>query len=102
LTRERWFKLSFEEQMANVGADVGRAINWREKDVQRSSAAFETSLELLDLTIDDNKNRNKFEELCEIRKKLVDYFMYDNIYSSSNEKWNSYFYAFNYAVAISR
>jgi hypothetical protein len=100
LTRERWFKLSFDEQMANVGADVGRAINWREKDMWRSGGAFETSLELLDLTIDDEKNKEKFEELFNVRKDLVDYFISGSVDKLIDEKWNSYFYAFNYAARI--
>ena len=32
LTKEKWQALSIFEQMANVGAEVGRAINWRKKD----------------------------------------------------------------------
>ena len=28
----RWQKLSFFEQMANIGSEVERAINWRGKD----------------------------------------------------------------------
>lgn len=100
LTKERWQKLNFFEQMANVGAEIGRAINWREKDEQRSDAAFERGLELLDLTIDDKKNHKGgcLKELCRLREVLVDYFCFDNIYGSSDEKWNNYFYAFNYAA----
>lgn len=98
LTRERWSRFSFDEQMANVGAEIGRTINWRNKDVQQSSRHFETGLELLDLTIDDKKNKNKFEELLRVRECLADYFCFDNIYGSNDEKWNNYFYFFNYAA----
>jgi len=102
LARERWFRFSFDEQMANVGAEVGRTINWRGKDIQQSSRNFETGLELLDLTIDDEKNKGKFKELCDLRKKLVNYFCFDDANNSSDEKWNNYFYGFNYATAIKR
>lgn len=102
LTKEKWQSLSFFEQMANTGAEIGRAINWRVKDKKMSEAAFFRGLELLDLTIDDHKNRNKLKELCRLKEVLADHFCFDNIYGSTDEKWNNYFYAFNYAVAINR
>lgn len=54
---KRWLKFSLLEQMANIGAEIGRAINWREKDKKESQAFFERGLELLDLTINDPKNK---------------------------------------------
>ena len=56
LANGRWNKLSIFEQMANVGADVGRAINWREKDKKESQFAFWRALELLDLMKLDPRN----------------------------------------------
>lgn len=102
LTEERWFQLSFFGQMANLGCEVARAIKWKKEDAERSVAAFESALELLDLTIDDKKNHTRgcLKELCRLREVLIDYFMYDNIYGSSDEKWNNYFYAFNYAAQL--
>jgi len=100
LTEERWQRFSIFEQMANIGSEIGRAINWREKDKKRSEAAFDRGLELLDLTIEDKKNIKRLKEICRLREVLVDYFCFDNIYGSSDEKWNNYFYAFNYAARI--
>lgn len=102
LTKERWFSLSFFEQMANLGSEVSRAIKWKKKDPERSKYAFESALELLDLTIEDTKNkkRSKLEELCRLREVLADYFCFDNIYGSNDEKWNNYFYGFNYAASL--
>jgi len=102
LTLEKWQKLSFFEQMANVGAEIGRAINWRQKDKEKSMAAFERGLELLDLTIESNKDRSKLTELCRAREMLADYFYFDNIYHSTDKQWEDYFYNFNYAVALKR
>ena len=103
LTEERWFKLSFFEQMANLGVEVGRVIRWRGECPERSKAAFESALELVDLTIKDKRNRgSRLKELCRLREVLVDYFCFDNIYGSSDEKWNNYFYAFNYAARINK
>lgn len=94
----RWFKFFLVEQLANVGTEVGRAVNWRNKNIEDSKMAFERAVELLDLTIEDPKNKKRLKELLRLREMLVDYFCFDNIYKSSDEKWSNYFYAFNYAA----
>lgn len=102
LTEERWFRLSFFEQMANLGSEVSRVIKWKKNDQERSGRAFESALELLDLIIADEKNKTKPKliELCRLREVLADYFCFDNVYGSNDEKWNSYFYGFNYAASL--
>ena len=101
LTEEKWQSLSFFEQMANIGAEIGRAINWREKDKELSTASLYRGLELLDATIQDKKNqKSRLIELCRVREALADYFCFDNIYGSDDEKWNNYFYGFNYAANL--
>ena len=48
LAAGRWSTFSLVEQMANVGSDVGRAINWKAKgNLPYSQKAFERALELL-------------------------------------------------------
>ena len=97
----RWIMLSFAEQMANIGAEIGRAINWKKRDEKLSQLAFERGIELLDLTIDDKKNHgSRLGELCRLKEVLGDYFMGDNEYGSTKENWNSYFYFFNAAAAV--
>jgi hypothetical protein len=100
--KDRWFRFSLIEQMANIGSEIGRAINWKNKDEKMSKASFERGLELLDLTIEDPKNKRRLKELLRVRETLADYFCFDNIYASSDEKWNDYFYAFNYAANLNR
>jgi hypothetical protein len=100
--KNRWLRFSLVEQMANIGAEIGRAINWSKKGKKESTVFFERGLELLDLTIGDPKNRKRLRELLRVRETLADYFCFDNIYGSSDEKWNNYFYAFNYAASINR
>lgn len=98
----RWQKFTFFEQMANIGSEIGRALNWKEKSPKDSKMAFERGLELLDLTIADPKNKNRLKELLRIRETLADYFVFDNDYSSSKNSWNNYFYSFNYAARLGR
>jgi len=100
LTPERWFKFSFDEQMANVGADIGRAINWRNKDKEQSKNFLKMGLILFDAIIADPKNKDKQKELLKVHKELVNYFSGNNFSESDDEKWNNYFYGFNYAVAV--
>lgn len=103
LAAGRWFSLSLVEQLANVGSDVIRTIKWKNKDnMDFSKKAFERALELLDLTVTDPKNRYRLKELLRAREALVDYFIFDNQYSSTDKLWEKYFYHFNYAAALKR
>jgi hypothetical protein len=103
LTLERWSRFSLMEQLANVGTDIERTIQWRKRgDLISSQQAFERALELLDLTIADPKNRKRLKEIVRAREALVDYFVYDNEYGSTDEAWQQYFYCFNYAAALQR
>ena len=99
----RWEKLSFVEQLANVGSEVERTISWREKENRPySQKAFERTLELMDLTIADSKNKKRLRELTRAREALGDYFFGENKFSSSDKLWRDYFHAFNYAARINR
>lgn len=90
--------LSFFEQMAHVGSEVERTIIWKNKNTDYSRKAFFRSLELLDLTISDSKNKPRLKELVRLREVLVDYFVFNNQYSSSDKLWQNYFYPFNWAA----
>jgi len=97
----RWCKLSFVQQMANIGSEVQRTILWKEKgNTKYSNMALERTLELMDLTIADRKNKSRLKELVRLREVLADYFAFDNQYGSSDQLWRSYFYAFNFAARI--
>jgi hypothetical protein len=99
LAAGRWNSLSLCEQMANVGSEVERAIQWREKrNAQYSHMAFERALELLDLTVADEKNRKRLKELLRLREMLADYFAFENVYQSSDRSFQNYFSAFNFAA----
>jgi hypothetical protein len=86
--------------MANIGSEVERAILWKEKNQEFSKQAFYRSLELLSLTIDDPKNKQRLKELTRLYGVLVDYFDGDNQHQSSDKLWRSYFYPFNYAARL--
>ena len=104
LASGRWFTFSLMEQLANVGMDIERTIRWKNKgDQQMSRQAFERALELLDFTIADPKNRGpRLKEILRVREALLDHFVYDNEYQSTDESWQNYFFAFNYAAALQK
>lgn len=95
-----WKNLSLSEQMANVGSEVERAIHWKNKGNRiYSQKAFERALELLDLTISCSK-KTRLKELTRTREVLVDYFIGDNQFASSDDLWRKYFFAFNYHARV--
>lgn len=99
LAQGRWLQLSFLEQMANIGSEVERAINWKAKaNVAYSLQAFERALELIDLTLDDTRNRSRLRELARVREAIVDYFFGENLFMSSDALWKKYFLNFAYAA----
>ena len=101
LSQGRWEKLSFFEQMANIGSEVERAINWKNKNNKEySQLAFERALELIDLTIADQKNLKRLRELTRVRENFADYFIGGNNYSSSEKNWKNYFYSFAFASRL--
>ena len=99
LAAGRWNKLSFCEQMANIGSEVERALIWRAKNGSvYSRNAFERALELVDLTLGTVSNFARLKEIARMREAMVDYFMGNNEFSSTDVSWRKYFSHFTYAV----
>ncbi len=100
---ERWFRFSLPEQLANVGSEVIRAINWKEKGKEEyfRKAAIR-AFELLDLTIKDKKNINRLKEILRLRELLADFLWFDNRYNSTADSFRKYFYAFNYYINVNK
>jgi hypothetical protein len=103
LAAGRWQQLSFLEQMANIGSEVERALNWKAKNnVDYCQKASERALELVDLTLDSAPGPTRLKELSRVREALADYFFGDNQYLSSEKSWRKYFFNFNYAARKDR
>ena len=99
LAAGRWKQMSFVEQMANIGSEVERAINWKTKNNEAfSQKAFDRALELLDLTLQSETNFPRLKELARVREGLVDYFFGTNEYLSTETSWKKYFLQFNMAA----
>lgn len=99
LANGRWNKMSFIEQMANIGGEVERSLKWKEKkNFDYFMKAFERLLELLDLTLDNTKNSSHLKELARLREALVDFFLGSNEFASTGASWSKYFSYFAYAI----
>lgn len=103
LATGRWFELSLIEQLANIGADIERSIKWKQKgNAGHSIQAFDRALDLIYLTVEDPKNRNRLREILRTREALIDHFVYDNKLNTTEQQWQNYFYQFNYAAAMGK
>jgi len=103
LTAGRWATLSLVEQMAHVGSEVERTIAWRNRGREEMAMrAFERALELLDLTLADDKHRGRRRELARVREGMVDHFFCDNEYRSQDQDWQRYFLQFATAARAGR
>jgi hypothetical protein len=92
LAEGRWKEFGLPEQMANIGSEVSRALNWRTKgDEELSRKAALRSLELLEMSLDSARVPSHIKELARLREALVDYFFCSNEFASSEALWRSYF-----------
>jgi hypothetical protein len=99
LASGRWARLSFPEQMANIGSEVERALNWQAKgNVAYSRKALERALELVDLTLESVTGLPRLKEIARLREALADYFMGTNQFKSTETSWRRYFSPFAYAA----
>lgn len=99
LASGRWAGLSFLEQMANIGSEVERALNWQAKNNPAySRKAFERALELIDLTLGSTTIYTRLKELTRVREAISDYFIGSNQFKSTEASWRRYFLPFAYSV----
>ena len=73
LAAGRWQQLTIGEQLGNVGSEFGRALSWKRKgDKGKFDAASARCLELLDLTIADERWQGpRRKELTRVREESV-------------------------------
>jgi len=93
---QRWKKMSFMEQMANIGSEVYRAGNWKAKNNPvYAEKAFERVLELIDLTAKCSLRSSALKELMRVREFFCGLFL-GNTEDAENsfDGINKYFYYF--------
>ena len=103
LTKNRWEKMNFVEQMANIGSEISRANHWRKKNnTEYSNNAVNRAIELINLTIDSISVKSHFKEVTRLREAIYDYYYGNNEFSSSDFLWQKYFDHFNYYANINK
>ena len=72
LAAGKWQTLSLAEQLANIGSEVGRAAKWQGKDTKIFDGAVARALELIDLTIEDQRWRGRSLEIGRLKEVFCD------------------------------
>ena len=91
------------DQMANIGSEVIRAMNWRKKqNDEYAQLANVRAIELFDLTLSSQKVESTLKEIARARELWLDYFIGNNQYSQSGDSWEKYFMAFTFATQLQK
>jgi hypothetical protein len=104
LAAGRWATLTLAEQLGNAGSDVGRAIRARAAgDADRFGPALDRALELLDLTIADERWRGpRRREIARAREVVCDFLVGDNVHGSTERSLEDWFMAYAMAARADR
>ena len=84
--KEKWFAMPIQMQISNIGSEVGRAIQWKNKGNEKRSEGFcQKAIDYLTLTIEDPKNVHRIGELIFCIRELQDYFLGSNYYGTTED-----------------
>ena len=100
LKKGDWNKLNLTEQMANIGSEIFRTINWKTKSKKDAQFSFYRALELIEFTLNDSKHKHRIKEINRVREMLIDWYLGNPLYQSTNQDWQRYFLQFNLADRI--
>ena len=88
--RASWAKFSLEEQMANIGSEVGRTL--RAKDnAARYWGAVARALDLFYLTIEDPRWKGRLREILRVRELFAAAALGSNEFKTSLQDLDRYF-----------
>ena len=86
-----WHAKGISYQMANIGSEISRTINWQKKNrMEHADLSFERALELIDITVAGTKNYFRLKEILRMREMLVAWKIGDKYYEK-NSDWLKYF-----------
>lgn len=95
MIKDKWPKMSLAEQMGNIGSEVYRLINSKERaDSKSAQSSFIRVLELIDLTIEDKRWKSRLFEILRLREIICDFYLDKNIYNISVKNLKKYFIPF--------
>ncbi|MCL1896199.1 MAG: hypothetical protein FWG03_06625 [Clostridiales bacterium] len=95
--RERWAQLSFEEQMGNIGAEVGRAIiAHRNGNKAREDRAIDRAIDLFSATVEaliHTEYAYRLKEVLRARDEFLRLF-FDGTFDADADSIDRYFMYF--------
>jgi hypothetical protein len=99
--RVRWARLSFIEQLGNIGSEVGRAIiAHRNGNGAREARAIDRAIDLFSATVEVNigtENSYRLRELLRARDEFLRLF-FDGTFDRDADNIERYFMYFAYAA----
>lgn len=104
LANGRWFTLTLAEQLANVGSEFERALQWKERGNQKFfENAVARMLDLMDLTISDKRWHNhRLKELTRIREVVREELYQEILDKKSIKGLQKYFLNFAYFSRLNK
>jgi hypothetical protein len=99
VNRDRWSQMTIQEQMGNIGSEVGRSIKaWRAHDTDRFDGALNRALDLFDATTEQliSQHSPRAKEVLRSRDQFLSLF-FDNTFETDASKIEDYF--MQYALA---
>lgn len=95
--RTRWAKLSFYEQMGNIGSEVGRAISARRNGmIERETRAIDRAVDLFSATVEvhiGTAYSYRLKEVLRARDEFLRLF-FDDTFEKDADKIECYFMNF--------
>lgn len=98
----RWFLLSLEEQLGNIGSEVGRTRKWLEINEKNANNAANRALELFDLTLSDERWKGRRIEIARAREIFCDAVFGDRNFEGTLEFLEKYFMQFAMMARINK
>lgn len=96
IDQKKWMQLSFAEQLGHIGSELSRARHWEEqKDPLNKEKALARALELLDLSLDDDRWKTRLKELTRLREIVSAWFCGPIPYEVAPEALERYCAAFS-------
>lgn len=88
---KRWATFSLFEQWGHIGSEIARASLWRDRhDILSSNRCIERAIELIDLSLLDQRWRGRLKEMCRFREVLADIYAQTHVYKVSLMDLNKY------------
>src|ERR1017187_6838508 len=90
LAAGRWHSLTINEQLGNIGSEISRAIKWKHRNTDLYEKAIFRTLELVDITLDDARWKNRLKEIARLREVVCDAFFEGIEYGTTLESIEKY------------